>query len=100
MNQMKPNIEERISETLNSFEGIQKASPQSDLLKRIEAQLLNKKEFVSKNMVWIAAASFFILFLLNFLILNNRFSKNNTSSSETINMVEQYQLIPLQIVSE
>ena len=46
MNQMKPNLEDRISETLNSFEGIQTASPQNDLWKRIESRIHNKKVFV------------------------------------------------------
>lgn len=97
---MKPNIEERISETLNSFEGIHKASPQSDIWKRIELRIRNKKEFVSRKIVWVAAASFLLLFFLNLILLNNSISKNKSSSTETINMVEQYQLIPQQIVSE
>ncbi len=100
MNQMKPNIEERISETLNSFDGIQKARPQNDLWKRIELRIYNKKVFVSRKIVWVAAASFLLLFFLNLILLNNSISKNKSSSSETINMVEQYQLIPQQIVTE
>lgn len=100
MNQMKPNIENRISETLNSFEGIQTASPQNDLWKRIESRIHDKKVFVSRKIVWVAAASFLLLFFLNLILLNNSISKNKSSTTETINMVEQYQLIPQQIVSE
>ncbi len=72
----KKTIEERIEETMNSFDGIQPASPQPWLFTRIQGRLLKMEEKTSWDMVSsflskpaVAIASLCLILFLNGFIL-------------------------------
>jgi hypothetical protein len=89
---MKQNrdIEKRVEETLNSLDGIQRATPQPWLFSRVKAKLLQEQEeertlwgsvssFLSKPAV--AIAGLFLILFLNGIFLYNQ--QQNISPSIT-----------------
>ncbi|MDF2436869.1 MAG: hypothetical protein K0Q95_1245 [Bacteroidota bacterium] len=81
---MKMEQEKKIEEIMNSFDGMRRAQPSpfiySKILQRIEGY---NKEYSNTRLVWLAAASFAILIILNFLVIKNTVADKKMSSIES-----------------
>jgi len=83
-------IEKRVEETLNSVEGIQRATPAPWLFARVKGKLLKAEErtgwevvgsFLSKPAV--AVAGLFLIMALNGILLLNQQSGGSLSAGQT-----------------
>ena len=74
--------ENRINEILNSSDGITKVAPDVTLFSKIQIKI-NNQNSISKQWIWIAAASFTLLLSLNVkFIYSNK--TNSTKETESI----------------
>lgn len=69
--------EKWINSVLNSTDGITKIIPDDLLFSKIENKI-KEQNVVSNQWIWVAAASFAILFSLNFKVLFSESKKSNT----------------------
>lgn len=83
-----------INEILNSSDGITKVAPDAALFSRIQLKI-NNQNSISKQWIWIAAASFALLLSLNvkFIYTNKSKTTNETESiiSSVTNNNQLYQ---------
>ena len=83
-----------INEILNSSDGITKVAPDAALFSRIQMKI-NNQNSISKQWIWIAAASFALLLSLNvkFIYTNKSKTTNETESiiSSVTNNNQLYQ---------
>lgn len=68
--------EKWINSILNSTEGITQVTPDDMLFSKIQNKI-KEQNIVSNKWIWVAAASFAILFSLNFKIIFSKSQKNN-----------------------
>jgi hypothetical protein len=74
--------ENQINEILNSSDGITKVAPDEALFSKIQMKI-NNQNTISKQWIWIAAASFALLLSLNVkFIYSNK--TNSTKETESI----------------
>ena len=84
----RSDIEKRVNETLNSLDGVQRATPQPWLFSRIKARLM--REEAEERTVWGTIGSFLsrpvvaIAGVCLILLLNGVFLINQTSESNSI----------------
>jgi hypothetical protein len=95
---MKMDHKKQIDEVMDSLDGLKRAEPgpfiYSRILQRIEG---NKKEYSTGRMVWLAAASFAVLIVLNYLVIRNAVSDKNMSSTGLPN--QGYNLVNINTVN-
>ncbi len=92
---------EWIEDTLNSLQGIRQVEPNPELWGKIKRATLNKSiNYLSQTKVWAAAASFLFLIFLNGLIIKSNGSSSTKHKSETLTIIEQYELSPAEPITE
>lgn len=90
MNEQK---EKWIDEVMQSLDGMQRAEPPSGLFKAIKDQTTPKIVYLSPVKVWLAAASFALLLLLNLGMVQKSLRSTQKPREETVkNLVMEYQL--------
>lgn len=67
-----------INDILNSTDGMTKVVPNDLLFAKIQNRIQNKNNTVSKQWIWIAAASFVLLFTLNASIIVGKLNKKES----------------------
>lgn len=96
MKENDKNITDRIEETLNSFDNIQRASPKPFLLTSINAKLNNKAKniwektafFISRPAVMLFGLSLITAINLSVILVNNS-SKNKVNENSIISLSEE-----------
>lgn len=88
------NKEKWVNEVMNSLEDIKSAEVNPFLYN----SLLNKissgaTEYTPMKLVWLAAASFALLILLNFKIIKNSASASKNTTTEVQTLAKGYQLL-------
>ena len=78
--------ENRINEILNSSYGITKVAPDEALFSKIQMKI-NNQNFISKQWIWMAAASFTILVSLNVTMLLSNTTKSSAPSETIVSTV-------------
>ena len=71
--------EKWINSVMNSTDGITQVTPDDLLFSKIENKI-KEQNVVSNQWIWVAAASFAILFSLNFKIILSGSNKSNTDT--------------------
>jgi hypothetical protein len=82
----RSDIEKRVEETLNSLDGIQRATPQPWLFTRVKARLMQEEKtawgtmssFLARPVITIAGL--FIILTLNGILLFNQVNKKSSSA--------------------
>lgn len=91
---MDMNNEKRIKEVMDSLEGIQRAEPNAFLYHTIQSRIKNEvSEYTSGKLIWLAAASFTLLVLLNFSIAKKAFKTKGNSNAESGTIVSGFNLM-------
>ena len=72
-----------INEILNSSDGITKVAPNTALFSKIQMKI-NNQNSISKQWIWIAAASFALLLSLNVKFIFSNKSKSNNETESVI----------------
>jgi hypothetical protein len=75
-----------INEILNSSDGITKVAPNTALFSKIQMKI-NNQNSISKQWIWIAAASFALLLSLNVKFIFSNKSKSNNETESVISSV-------------
>ena len=75
-----------INEILNSSDGITKVAPNAALFSKIQMKI-NNQNSISKQWIWIAAASFALLLSLNVKFIFSNKSKSNNETESVISSV-------------
>ena len=75
-----------INEILNSSNGITKVAPDVDLFSKIQMKI-NNQNSISKQWIWISAASFALLLSLNVKFIFSNKSKSNNETESVISSV-------------
>ena len=75
-----------IDEILNSSDGITKVTPNTALFSKIQMKI-NNQNSISKQWIWIAAASFALLLSLNVKFIFSNKSKSNNETESVISSV-------------
>jgi hypothetical protein len=89
---MSMNTEKRINEVMESLEGISPAAAPPFLYTRIQQKIsLVRNEYTPARLVWLAAASFLVLLLLNLGAVKNSLSVKG--SNELQNLSSGYNLM-------
>ncbi|GAA4415849.1 hypothetical protein GCM10023187_46720 [Nibrella viscosa] len=94
---MKPDQETWINTVLSSLDDLERTSPNPFLLAKIRHKLAadNGMVLVPKRTVWLAAATFALLTLLNWSLLNRPATASATTTQASIKaFVEDMQLYP------
>ncbi len=91
---MEPEKEQWIREVMGSLDDAQRAEPNPFLFTRIEQRLklARPAAYVSTRMVWLAAASFALLILLNGQLIRQKLASPTENSLNTV--VSDMQLYP------
>lgn len=94
---MEPNQTKWINNVLNSVNGIERAEPNPFLYTKIRSRLASQPlgaVYVSTRAVWLAAASFVLLALLNWQLVgpSSASPRNTTASLSTV--VSELNLYP------
>ena len=86
---------QKIEEVMNSLDGIQKAEPNPFLYSKILNKISEKaNEYTPMKIVWLAAASFALLLLLNWQALRSNHTGSKTNDKSTVEeLANQYQLL-------
>ena len=75
-----------INEILNSSDGITKVAPNTALFSKIQMKI-NNQNSISKQWIWISAASFTLLLSLNVKFIFSNKSKSNNETESVISSV-------------
>ena len=79
------NNEKRIEEVMNSLDGIQQAEPNPFLYNRILNRINSASgEYAPVKLVWLAAASLALIFLLNFTAIRRTISGTENKTIESV----------------
>jgi hypothetical protein len=91
---MKTENENLANEIINSFYGIKSAEPSPFLYTKILNKVsLRIKERTSIKAVWIAAASFTLLIVVNFALIKKETAKTINEKKSLEQLANHYQLI-------
>lgn len=91
---MKQDEEQWAKEVMQSLEGLQRAEPSPFLYKRILSGIKESAAYeVSPVTVWLAAASFALILLLNVRAIKNAGGNTRSEQQELRELALQYQLI-------
>jgi hypothetical protein len=91
---MDMNKENWIEEVMNSLDGVKSAEANPFLYSRIVNKIHSAKvDYAPLKLVWLAAASFALLLLLNFTIIKSSNSKSKITSTEVQTLANSYQLL-------
>ncbi|OJW73215.1 MAG: hypothetical protein BGO59_06945 [Spirosoma sp. 48-14] len=93
---MKPEKDKWINSVLNSLEGMQRAEPSPFLFAKIQHQLAtrNSPVYIPARTVWLTVASFALLLLLNWRIIDNSSTPKTNDTSDLNTVVSGMQLYP------
>jgi hypothetical protein len=84
----------KIDEVLNSFEGIKSAEANPFLYNRILSKIQSSgKEYTPAKIIWLAAASFFLLLFLNISAIRKAMINKKGAVYQSENTVPGYNLI-------
>ena len=78
--------ENRIIEILNSSDGITKVAPDEALFSKIQIKI-NNQNSISKQWIWLAAASFALLLSLNVKFIYSNKTNSNKETESIISSV-------------
>jgi hypothetical protein len=82
---MDMNSEKRINEVMKSLDGIQRAEAGPFLYTRIQSRIKDSvAEYTPARLIWLAAASLALLFVLNFSAIRHAVSGSENTSIESI----------------
>jgi hypothetical protein len=97
---METEKEKRIEAIMSSLDGMQPAEPAPFLYNKILNKISEKsREYTPMKLVWLAAASFVLLILLNWQIVRSS-GKNAAGSKGSVEqLADQYQLLSTNPVS-
>ncbi len=91
---MDMNKEKWINEVMNSLDDVKSAEANPFLYNKILNKISSGKvEQMPLKLVWLAAASFLLLVLLNFSIIKKSDSASSKSKNEVETLANSYQLI-------
>ncbi|CAN5402151.1 hypothetical protein BH10BAC1_BH10BAC1_01960 [soil metagenome] len=91
---MDVNKEKWINEVMNSLDDVKSAEANPFLYNKILSKISSGNvEYTSMKLVWLAAASFALLVLLNFSIVKSKNSASKNTSTEVQTLASGYQLI-------
>lgn len=91
---MKQEKEQWTEDVMESLDGLQPASPGPFLYHRVMAAVKESARYeVSKATMWLAAASFALVLLLNFQAIRNAGSGAGTEQQELRQLAVQYQML-------
>lgn len=93
---MEPNQEKWVNDILNSLDGVQRAEPSPFLFAKIRNRLSKTPApiYVSERVAWLTAASFALLFLLNYQVINPLAWPTAHQTSELNTVVSDMLLFP------
>jgi hypothetical protein len=84
-------INDEVDKTMQSFEGIEAASPKPFFYTRLKARMENQQQYLPKQVQWVLKPAFVfstmaVILLLNIVSVANYSPKNNqaTSNSQTL----------------
>ena len=88
------NKEKWINEVMNSLDDVKSAETNPFLYNKILSKISSgKMEYTPMKIVWLAAASFALLVLLNFSIIKSNNSASKNKSTEVQTLANSYQLL-------
>lgn len=93
---MEPQKDKWIDDVLSSLNGIQRAEPEPFLYARIRHHIDSNRSavYVSARTVWLAAASFALLLLLNWQIVSRQPVRADSTGDALNTVVSEMQLYP------
>ena len=93
---MEPEKEKWINRVLNSLDGMQRAEPSPFLYAKIQHRLADKNSpvYIPNRTVWLTLASFALLLLLNWRIIERNVMPKATNASDLTTVVSGMQLYP------
>lgn len=93
---MEPKKDKWINDILNSIEGIKQAEPSPFLYAKIQHRLTatTTPVYVSARSIWLAVASFALLLLLNWRIINRQDASVKDNAADLSTVVSDMQLYP------
>ena len=91
---MDMNKEKWINEVMNSLDDVRLAEANPFLYSKILAKInSDKMEYAPMKLVWLVAASFALLALLNFKIIKSSNTSSKNVSTEAQTLIKGYQLL-------
>lgn len=91
---MKEDKEQWIEEVMRSLDGLQQSQPSPFLYNRVIAGIKESVAYnVSKTTIWLAAASFALVLLLNFQAIRSAGSGTRSEQQELRELAVQYQML-------
>ena len=93
---MEPKKEKWINDILNSMEGMQRADPGPFLYAKIRNRLQTEAPavYVSSRTVWLAVASFALLILLNWRVMDRSSNASVSQPANLTTVVTEMNLFP------
>jgi hypothetical protein len=82
---MKKDLQNRVTETLNSLDGLQRAGASPFLYSKIRNRLENARGFVPQSLAWRMIAALLIVVLMNVItILHFKAEKNVDNGAQSV----------------
>lgn len=91
---MEPEKTKWINAILNSLDGLQRAEPSPFLFAKIQNRLAARPDYVPMRTVWLAAASFALLAVLNWQLADSLGSPAPTTTGELEKVITDLHLYP------